>query len=151
MRMNAAQRWIIAWAVLFTTLLFVYAPPAGRTPPSPLFTRGAGAFYLVLALFVWRGGARHFERHAMPADKRALALKLCHVTGATLVVSWLITTVTGTFALRWLGALSLIGGAATEYVEAGTLPEAEAEKWAKRARLGVILFALLLVWMLRER
>src|SRR5207244_10465446 len=130
---------------------FVYDPAVGRTPSSPFFARGVGAFYLAVALFIWRGGARHYQRLAIPPEKRALVLKLWHATSVVLVVSWLVTAVTGTYALRWLAALSFLGLAATEYVEAGAAPEAEAEKWAKRARRGAVLVALMLLWLLTRR
>jgi len=58
---------------------------------------------------------------------------------------------TGTYALRWLGLLSLLRLAATEYVEAGAIPEEEAEKQAKRLRAGVVIFALMLLWLLTGR
>jgi hypothetical protein len=57
----------------------------------------------------------------------------------------------GTYALRWLGLLSLLGLAATEYVEAGAIPEEEAEKQAKGLRAGVVIFALMLLWLLTRR
>src|SRR5262249_11003929 len=130
---------------------FYIVNPAGHPSPSHTLIQTGGVFYLALALFAWRGGTRQYQRLTLPPEKQALVLRLWHATSLMLVVSWLVTAVTGTFALRWLGLLSLLGLVATEYVEAGAIPEEEAEKQAKRIRVGVVVFALMLLWLLTRQ